>query len=96
MTKTYEIKCIKCEGSSKLEIVDSKLVNYIDQTPIISSRKRGDLKWGFECICGNDSRLAVEELGNRNLVKGSGQEVIDAVIDNMWKSTDDNFIMTEI
>lgn len=44
-----------------IQIINDTQVMYIDHTPIIACRLRGDMKWGFECICGNDSRLAYEE-----------------------------------
>lgn len=97
--KVYKVDCTMCKGSSKLNINKSNRVEYIDQTPIISSRFRKDLHWGFECLCGNDNRLCREELSevdNQVPVKGSSKEVVDAVIDRMKLSTDDSFIMTEL
>lgn len=57
----YVVKCLRCGGGSKICIINETIVQYIDQSPIISCRLRGDLKWGFQCECGNDNRLARQE-----------------------------------
>lgn len=82
--KNYIVTCLKCKGSSRIAIVDSKHVIYKDQTPIIASRLRGDLKWGFECACGNDNRLAqIEkkdaELLVQNVTKSKFKQIIDTL-----------------
>lgn len=93
----YQVQCKTCKGKSKLNIGDDGLVTYVDQMPIISSRFRKDLAWGFECLCGNDTRLCKEELtGTPVEIKGSSKQVVDAVIDRMKLTPDDSFIMTEI
>ena len=95
----YLVQCKTCQGKSKLNIDESNRVEYLDNLPIISSRFRKDMKWGFECLCGNDNRLCREELNeveNQVPIKGSSKEVVDAVIDRMKLSSDDSFIMTEI
>lgn len=92
----YTISCTQCKGSSRVEI-NGEHIKYIDTTPIISARYRRDLKWGFECICGNDTRMAKSEFGDApTLLKGSSGEVMARVIDKMRESTDDSFIMQEI
>lgn len=60
-SKKYAVTCEKCGKTSKLQIINGVNVLYIDHIPIISARLRGDQNWGFECICGNDSRVAPEE-----------------------------------
>ena len=59
--KTYKVTCKSCEGSDNLKITTENQVMYTNHTPIISARFRPDMQWGFECSCGNDSRLAIEE-----------------------------------
>jgi hypothetical protein len=97
MTKQeFTVTCINCKGKSRVAIQDEKFITYIDETPIISARYRKDLKWGFECICGNDTRLCNEELydmQNQVEVKGSSQATVEAVIDRMKQSREDSFIM---
>lgn len=53
---------------------------YVDHLPIIACRLRPDQKWGFECICGNDTRLAPQELPQADmLIQGATEGVIDKV-----------------
>jgi hypothetical protein len=97
MTKQeFTITCTNCKGKSRVVVKDEKFIEYIDETPIISARYRKDLKWGFECICGNDTRLCKEELFDSEAqvkVKGSSQATVEAVIDRMKQSSEDSFIM---
>ncbi len=97
MTKqNYTITCTNCKGKSRVVIEEDSFITYIDETPIISARYRKDLKWGFECICGNDTRLCQEELfeeDSKVKVKGSSQATVEAVIDRMKQSGEDSFIM---
>lgn len=54
---------------------------YIDHTPIIAARFRPDEKWGFECMCGNDTRLAPQEKSQSNvLVSGASQDVVKRIV----------------
>ena len=60
---------------------------YIDHTPIISCRFRGDLNWGFECMCGNDSRLAREEREDVDmLVQASDEDYKQTIIEKLIAS----------
>lgn len=70
-TEKYEITCNGCKKSSKVQIVNDTQVMYIDHTPIIASRLRnegGTMKWGFECMCGNDSRMSKDEVGDIHML----------------------------
>lgn len=80
----YRITCLNCKGSSKIQIINDKDVIYVDHVPIIACRLRGDLQWGFECQCGNDSRLAKEELSQiDNLVVKGSREAIQKIADSL-------------
>lgn len=92
-----KITCKQCKRSSRVRFKNDQYIEYIDTTPIISARKRKDLKWGFECLCGNDSRMCKLELARADeLLKGSSKEVMQRVIDNMKVTDDDSFVMTEV
>lgn len=74
--KNYRVTCLACKGGSRLAIINGTQVNYKDHVPIIAARLRGDLKWGFECMCGNDSRLAIQEKGQvKELVQGGAHAI---------------------
>lgn len=97
MDKPYSITCKQCNGTAKVTIKDDQFIDYIDTTPIISARKRSDLKWGFECICGNDTRLCKEELEHpTDFVKSDSVQTMNGVIDRLRQSSDDSFVMTEV
>lgn len=94
--KNVTITCTECKGKSRVIIIDNIFIEYIDNTPIISARYRKDMKWGFECLCGNDTRLCKEELyeeKSKVQVKGSNKQTVNAVIDRMKQSSEDGFIM---
>ncbi len=60
-TQKYNVTCLKCKRSAKINVIDETKMMFIDHVPILAARFRGDLKFGFECMCGNDSRIAREE-----------------------------------
>lgn len=72
--ENFVVTCLNCKGSSRIRVVNDKDIMYVDHTPIISCRLRGDMKWGFECMCGNDSRLAREEKEQADMLLQQGSE----------------------
>lgn len=77
MQKKFEITCLSC-GESDVITIQSiggqhNVIKYNRDmdTNLYSCRFRGDLKWGFECKCGNDNRLCNAEANDfSKLVKG--------------------------
>lgn len=62
--KKYNVYCQSCEKMIGLiGIQPNGIVRYFDSLGIVSSRQRFDKTWGFQCSCGNDSRLANAERG---------------------------------
>lgn len=80
--RKYRVTCNRCEGSAEISLDDTNKaqpqVIYHQHTPIIATRLRPDLNWGFECSnCRNDSRLAPEEKSQMDLlVAGVTKETI--------------------
>lgn len=67
---------------------------YIDHTPIIACRFRPDMKWGFECLCGNDTRLAPQERQDADmLVAGAGKDLIARIVKAATATPERNFKM---
>lgn len=71
----YKVTCLECGESDVLKIDD--LNHYVGETArqfetnLYAFRWRPDQKWGFECKCGNDNRLAPQEADDfDNLVAG--------------------------
>ena len=92
----YLVKCKKCKKENVITINDNK-VEYPENNTLLSARFRADMQWGFECLCGNDTRLCKQELEVTNVqVKGSSKEVVEAVIDNLKATPDDSFIMSRV
>lgn len=93
----YKVTCKKCGGNDILTVTDDRTVFYKNHFPIISARFRPDLKWGFECgACQNDSRLAIQEKGQLDiLVKGS-PDVIKTLADNLKAKNELKFSMEQI
>lgn len=59
----YKITCKKCKQEAVVEIDDHKhlITRWVKFVPIISGRYRLDMQWGWECTCGNDTRLSAQE-----------------------------------
>lgn len=96
--KKYRITCTKCKQSSLIQVINGQTVIYIDQVPIISSRLRPDLEWGFECVCGNDSRVALEERDNLPFLiqmpdENRKQKVISDIVKSLTKKNHLRFRM---
>lgn len=66
----YEVTCNQC--NTKIAIVNvspaGKIIGYEEERGIMAARMRLDGELGFQCMCGNDSRLAEAE---RGIVKGT-------------------------
>lgn len=77
-TENYRVTCESCKGSDIIKITEDRTVFYTEHTPIISARFRPDLNWGFECLCGQDSRVAPEE-------KDSLGKIVKNATENMLK-----------
>lgn len=93
---TYKVTCLKCEGSDELKITPDNTVFYTNHTPIISSRLRADMQWGFECICGNDNRLSAKEAGDiSKLVSGTPMS-IKRIADSLKTPDEKQFRMVAI
>lgn len=92
----YKVTCEKCGGSDVISITEKHEVFYTEHTPIIAARFRPDLFWGFECLCGQDSRLAPEELGQiEKLVRG-GEHAIQAIKKSLIPHNELKFKMEQI
>ncbi len=95
--KNVAITCKNCKGISRIKIIGKDKVMYVDHTPIIACRLRPDMKWGFECQCGNDTRLAPEEKKDvAVLVSGSSQSVIDRILKTITIKPETKFKMETI
>lgn len=104
-TKKYRIKCLKCNGSNTAlisEVRDGEFAIDLDtdhrKNPIfiISGRYRGDMNYGWECACGNDSRLAREEFKDiDSLVINGGKQAIAHITQSLKVEDDKKFRMEE-
>lgn len=92
-----EVTCLGCGGMSRINIVGGSKVVYVDHTPIIACRLRGDMKWGFECMCGNDSRVAPQEKGDvKWLVQASAQGVVERIVEGLRIKDEKKFRLAEV
>jgi hypothetical protein len=90
---TYTVTCKKCKGSDTLKITPDHTVFYTNHLPIIAARFRPDLKWGFECQCGNDSRVAPEEKDQLDLIVRGGDHSIAHIAKNLKLRNEQRFVM---
>lgn len=90
----FVVTCLNCKGNSRLKIMNDKDVLYEDHVPIIASRLRPDLEWGFECLCGNDSRLAEQERDQLDvLVSGASKQTLEKLAANLARKNEKRFSM---
>lgn len=90
----FTVTCLNCGDSSRIKIINDTEVMYIDHTPIIACRLRGDMQWGFECICGNDSRLAREEREQAPMLMQQGSDqALRKLVDSLKIRDKDKFAM---
>lgn len=93
----YTVTCEKCGGHDELSFTPDRTVFYKEHTPIISARYRPDMKWGFECTCGQDSRIAPQEKGQLDmLVRGSDPSTIQQIADSLTPKNELKFSMERI
>lgn len=92
--KSYKVTCEKCRGSDVIKISPNNLVEYTEHTPIISARFRPDMNWGFECLCGQDSRIAPEEKDKLEiLVKNASVDMIKEIAKSLTPKNNLKFRM---
>lgn len=84
----YKVTCLKCKKSDVITIAGEQVIDYEGkfQTPFLAFRYRPDSNWGFECKCGNDSRLLKEEMPDFDrLVQGDAKGIAN-IIKNLKES----------
>jgi len=93
----YEVTCEACGGSDVLTVTPDHMVMYTNHTPIISSRFRPDMNWGFECTCGQDSRVAPQEKDQLGiLIKNSTPSTIAKIAESLTPKNELKFKMEQI
>lgn len=91
---SYIVTCQKCKGKDTLKISSpDNTVFYTNHVPIISARFRPDGNWGFECQCGNDSRVAPEEKDQVEVLVRGGEHAIDAIRKTLSAKNETKFNM---
>lgn len=105
--KSYKITCLNCKGSNVAMIINKDGDQVIDlnhdhrrhpdNIHIISGRLRGDLQFGWECMCGNDSRLARQEFpAIRELVINGSEDAIKKITNSLKREDKKKFKMEEV
>lgn len=61
--QSYILTCLNCQQSDTITIDDDNKILFKrgESTNFLSGRYRQDMQWGFECKCGNDSRISKSE-----------------------------------
>jgi hypothetical protein len=91
--KSYKVTCEQCGGSDTLKITDDNTVFYTNHVPIISARFRPDLQWGFECSCGQDSRVAIEEKDQLDMLVRGAPQTVRQIARNLKRGNESKFRM---
>jgi len=96
MSKNYKVICQKCKGYSELNIDDYSRVTYKNIGQVISARFRLDNNWGFECLCGQDSRMTDQEKRMISDWTNPRPLELDEIKNNLVIQNDNKFIMKGI
>lgn len=98
----YKITCKKCNKEATVNIAQvphmPPQVQYDGGMPtnLLAGRFRTDMQWGWECTCGNDSRLAPSEKDQaKTLVSGTPQK-IQEIIAGLKIPDEKKFLMSEV
>lgn len=95
--EAYTVTCKKCGLKDTISITSNKQVIYSDSPVLLSSRYRPDQSWGFECRCGNDSRVLRQEKENiKHLVVNGGQRAIEAITNSLKIKDELKFSMRKV
>lgn len=107
-SKKLQIKCLQCNRTNTAIVTEIEqnrwsidLNYYHQQDPsniaIISGRFRKDMDFGWECVCGNDSRLAREEFPDiKKLVINGGESSIKKITKSLSKTDKQKFLVTTV
>lgn len=85
----YKITCLDCKREEIITTVvygEQHIVTDYEgkmKTNLKAFRWRPDLKWGFECICGSDDRLAPQEERDFDKLVDGDAAGIAKVIENL-------------
>lgn len=106
-SKKYNVTCLKCKKTNEVVITEVRanefaidLNNYHKRHPenvaIISGRYRGDMQFGWECMCGNDSRVARDEFQDiSKLVINGSKQAIEKITNSLKITDSKKFKMVE-
>lgn len=86
--ESYKIICLKCKAERQIKIMETAMGKRIDwletpetaHHPILSGRERLDGQWGFQCSCGNNDLMTVQERRTiSNPISPKPQEINDII-----------------
>lgn len=102
----HKVTCLNCEGWNYVYIEDDHKGSYLldfnrdhlEREPfIISGRYRGDMEFGWECICGNTSLVARQEMKDVDkLVVGGGRSAIERIVNSLKVEDANKFKMEKV
>jgi hypothetical protein len=76
------IHCLECKKDiGKIEYAGSYGYIYLEENGILSVRPRMDGHLGFQCECGNDSRLCEAEKGRISYRRPNRQQIQEILIE---------------
>jgi len=100
MKNRYLVTCLKCGESDILAIndVSHEVLEFVKMaaTNLLAARWRKDLKWGFECRCGNDNRLAQAEADDFDKLVQGDKRTVKRIADSLKIADDKQFKMAAV
>lgn len=91
--RKLKITCSECGNSDHVAITEHNQIIWGKSTFIISGRHRLDGNWGWQCLCGNNSLLTVQERTTIKNLQFPDPLDIEAVVTNLIPEPNTRFAM---
>lgn len=93
-----KVTCKKCKNEEYVIVQPPMQCQFESgaQTKLLSARYRRDRHWGFQCMCGADSRLCKEEIPDIDTLVDAPKMTIKNLKNRLAKVKSEPFILQEV
>jgi hypothetical protein len=91
----YKVTCKNCKQSDVIHIEKDSNILWDKNTYIISGRKRLDMNWGWQCLCGANDLLSKQEAREITDKTNPDPQEINQIIKNLEPEAS-RFVMDRI
>lgn len=91
----YKVTCKNCKHSDIIHIEQDTNILWDKNTYIISGRKRLDMQWGWQCLCGANDLLSKQETREITDKTNPDPQEINQIIKNL-EPEESRFVMDRV